>query len=340
MFNKPYLKSLSIEATNRCNLKCAMCVSHGAQLYQGQADSHPAFIDMDFFKSIIEQYVGIDKGKAKYVSPQFQGEPLLHPRFLSLCEFLEKKKVRFGFATNASLLKPEISKELLKFEYFTDIFFSIDGFTKETYEKIRIGASFEKVISHIDYFLKSAETHPVRTSVNLTEQPLNEPEVNDFIFHWVDKVHYVTTSNVAVNGRPTKLFWEPKRAPCMDLWNFMIILTNGKVVPCCRDYLYKFDLGSLSELSLEEIWYGPEYRQLRDLHQQKKWRQIPICNDCDTWMCKTNIRKISYMGKGIRMVQGPFFKMAERIHGAFDIKGHIKTLMYRILWVLNHPVMK
>jgi len=52
-------------------------------------------------------------------------------------------------------------------------------------------------------------------------------------------------------------------------------------VPCCQ-VLGRDDeavLGHLSKNTLEEIWYGDKYNQLRKDHEMGNWPSY--CNDCD-----------------------------------------------------------
>jgi radical SAM protein with 4Fe4S-binding SPASM domain len=288
-----------------------MCVSHGAELYEGQADGHPPFIHIDFFKSLVEQYKALEQEGDKSLTPQFQGEPTLHPEFLELCEFLEKKNMGFSFVTNGSRMTPELSREILKMKCFSAITFSFDGATKETYESIRIGANYEKVKNNINTFLRLADErmkNGLTVSLSYTEQPMNENETMAFIRKWVNSVTLISINNVAVNGRPVKLDWQPQRVHCRDLWHNMIVLTNGQVVPCCRDYLYQLDMGSLQENTLEEIWLGEKYQWMRGIHRQGKWDSIPLCADCDTWMVGIKKWKWKMIFPNILVFQGPFFR--------------------------------
>lgn len=140
---------------------------------------------------------------------------------------------------------------------------------------------------------------------------------------------------MSVHGRPVRREWHPKRIACGDLWHFMIILTNGKVLPCCRDYLYQFELGNLRDTSLAEVWYGKGYQHLRNLHIQKRWGELELCNDCDTWMCRTKKRKIAWVEGNVRVTKGPFFRtyeldMRNIDHVPMDWKRGIKRL-FKIL---------
>lgn len=55
-FMKTDLNLISIEITKLCNMKCVMCVSHGAALYKDQADKQPNFMDKSLFEDIVKQY--------------------------------------------------------------------------------------------------------------------------------------------------------------------------------------------------------------------------------------------------------------------------------------------
>jgi radical SAM protein with 4Fe4S-binding SPASM domain len=60
----------------------------------------------------------------------------------------------------------------------------------------------------------------------------------------------------------------------------VVVLWDGRVVPCCRDDDARVVLGDLRESSLEEIWNGPAARQLR---QQLIDNAVPdghLCSGC------------------------------------------------------------
>ena len=52
------------------------------------------------------------------------------------------------FTTNATLLNDTISKKIID-SGVDVVFFSVDGASKETFEKIRVGANFERVKENI-----------------------------------------------------------------------------------------------------------------------------------------------------------------------------------------------
>lgn len=272
----PPLKSISIEVSSVCNLSCKMCIPHrpGAKSRIDQ----PPFINPDLFFSIVNQI-----SQWSIVSPQFQGEPLMHPSFLTLCEYLNSKRIIFGFTTNGMLMDEVVTKELSRMDYFNSVIFSLDGFSKRTFESIRIGSNFERILSNIDYFLAYGK-RPVGINFVIMEE--NKNELDDFVYHWLRKNVTVSSAIVAnEEGLPTRLYWgdSVRRTPC--ILESTIILTDGTVIPCCRDHKYQMKMGNVKNQKLWDIWIGVNYKRLRDFQNQRKWSEIYPCSDCMTWMC-------------------------------------------------------
>ena len=57
------------------------------------------------------------------------------------------------------------------------------------------------------------------------------------------------------------------------------------MVPCCQTLgppnEEKSILGHLDEKSFEEIYFGEEYKRLRDAHTRKSFDEIEYCKNCD-----------------------------------------------------------
>ncbi|QJD81727.1 radical SAM/SPASM domain-containing protein [Cohnella herbarum] len=314
------INTLTVETSNLCNFRCQMCVSHGGELINGQSNfaKHlPPFIDVDLFKKIADQYKALPQEGTKLLLPQYRGECLMHPKIFSIFAHLEEIDMDFGFTTNASLLTPDKSRKLLANKNFRTIAFSFDGATKETFEKIRCNGKYEDVLANINFFMEHAqpriEAGTMVVSINYTLQPDNEHEVDQFIANWVDRVYSVSISNVNVLGRPTKFHYEvAQRVACPDLKRFVVVLTNGDVIPCCRDYEYALDMGNIDKTSLQEVWNGKKYKGLRKLHNEGKWDKMPHpCNKCDSWSINTD-NKVD-VENGIQITTTPFTKYYHRL---------------------------
>jgi MoaA/NifB/PqqE/SkfB family radical SAM enzyme len=77
------------------------------------------------------------------------GEVFLYDKFFELFDLSSLHRVKQNVATNALLLNRDIIKKLLE-SYYLELNLSIDALTKNTYENIRVGAKFEKLMNNVD----------------------------------------------------------------------------------------------------------------------------------------------------------------------------------------------
>lgn len=131
-----------IGPTNSCNLRCVMCPSSISKKKKG-------FMELDLFKEIIDEAREFAYDIMLYLG----GESLLHPDIVQMVEYTSKAGLISQLNTNATLLTQELSSSLIK-AGLSRIIFSFDGYKKETYEKIRVGAKFDKTLENIIGFLR------------------------------------------------------------------------------------------------------------------------------------------------------------------------------------------
>jgi radical SAM protein with 4Fe4S-binding SPASM domain len=67
---------------------------------------------------------------------------------------------------------------------------------------------------------------------------------------------------------------------CDKPWTSIVVLWDGRVVPCCFDYDGINSLGSLQEQSLTEIWHGERLAALREAHKKGNLSNIKLCANC------------------------------------------------------------
>ncbi|MDD3301238.1 MAG: SPASM domain-containing protein [Patescibacteria group bacterium] len=277
---------LNIEVTNKCNLQCTICPKKDGNTELG-------FIDMDFFKKIINENKNVLSGQAVWL--HFSGEPLLHPDLSKIIKLLNENNIRTMLSTNAVLLNKKKSLDLLDagLDY---IVFSVDGYSKEIYENIRIGAKFDEVKKNILNFLKIKEEGGFKTltQVQFVELKTNTKEVKDFINEWkkTDVNHINVKSFCTRAGRVENIknfHLSPdihkqniKRRPCFYLWETLIVLWNGKVITCCQDLKSELIVGDLKKQTLLEIWNSPKLQEIRRRQTKGDFSMEP-CAGCGDW---------------------------------------------------------
>lgn len=131
--------NLQIDIGYKCNLKCIMC------LFSTGIESPKNSMTFDLFEKIGQKIFP----EVRSVTFSGLGEPLLTEDFWQYVECCRRYDVpHVGFITNGTLLSGEnIKHALSRADY---IIVSIDGANKETFEGIRAGAGFERIISNIE----------------------------------------------------------------------------------------------------------------------------------------------------------------------------------------------
>src|SRR3989344_5333310 len=138
--SSPGAVEIGIEATNLCNLDCTMCPRSEMKRPVGQ-------MSIATLKRIVSQV----KPFAELVYLHGLGEPLLHPQLDQMIAYVHEAGIKVGLSTNITLLTKKKSEMLIRagLDY---LILPMEGARAETYEKIRLGASFEKVLENINGF--------------------------------------------------------------------------------------------------------------------------------------------------------------------------------------------
>jgi hypothetical protein len=66
----------------------------------------------------------------------------------------------------------------------------------------------------------------------------------------------------------------------------MVICADGTVTPCPQDFWAKMKMGNARDATLEEIWNGEAYRDLRRRFRTDI-QSLPLCRKCDRLQRKT-----------------------------------------------------
>ena len=277
---------LWIETASCCNLRCVMCPNKDV------AATAKGLMPLELFKKIIDQarHFALD------VNLHHRGEPLMNPALFDMIRYANAARLKVRFHTNGALLDEVKARRLL--EAGPDLVsFSFDGFTKETYERVRVGATFEKtrdnilrlvalrrklglkkpyvVIEKIRFRTRDAGGDPAAVQA-LCRQFL-EAGVDEII----EKEEYVWAAPAAPEVGGERSF-----SVCTFPWYAMVICADGTVTPCPQDFHAVLKLGNAWETSLNEIWNGPAYRQLRAQFAMDI-ESLTICRTCDRLRRKT-----------------------------------------------------
>ncbi|MEB3283073.1 MAG: radical SAM protein [Lyngbya sp.] len=291
---------------NTCNLKCVMCPYHSSLL----KPTHTT----DFFtgnkamswemmeklaKECGEQGIAVLIGSVE--------EPLLHPKIIDFVQLCREQGVpRVQITTNGQLLDESRSIALLQ-AGLSSIDISIDAAEPDTYLRVR-GANLNRVETNAINFLRLRDRLripcEVRTSF-VRNQDVTTEEEQKFRERWLAKADGVFVLNLAeykeTNMRLAKIndvlqdslkHYIQKaqgRWACLFPFIEMAVLPDGRIYYCIETlFRLGFDkdiasLGDYNKQTLQEIWSGNLFNQLRRDLILNQLDNRSACKNCDLW---------------------------------------------------------
>jgi len=139
----PYPTSIEIEASTACPFKCTIC----EHTYWDEPAKNMSF---EQFKSIVDQLKDM-----KFIALTGIGENFLNRDFLKMYRYIKAKwpASYLEMYDNFYYITEDVAEKLLDIGLEKTII-SIEAATKETYEAIRVGSNFERVINNIRTFIE------------------------------------------------------------------------------------------------------------------------------------------------------------------------------------------
>ncbi|MBF0319229.1 MAG: radical SAM protein [Nitrospirae bacterium] len=279
-------KYFEIETVNACNARCVMC---SVKEWTKRKDP---IMRMDLFHKFVEE-IKEYSGWVETVCLNRDGEPLLDkevPKRIALLKEIGIRKVTLS--TNGQLLTSETATRLIEAD-LDDIMVSIDGITKETFEKIRHGLNYDTVLENTLGLIR------LRNSINpgmiirirMVVMPENMHEIEPWMKHWSkqigknDRIYAkpLHTWGNQVNTVDANPDADDSADPCVSPFSSMVIHVDGTVPMCGIDFRNKYLMGNLEKESIREIWSGEGFSGIRMLHAQRKKNTIPFCYRCPIW---------------------------------------------------------
>ena len=290
---RPFPRSVQIEASSNCNLRCPSC----SLSYEQNAGRHMSVAE---FTSILDRL----PAKPDAISLNGIGEPLINPHFLELVDILAQRGIECSFFTNGTLLVPRLRDAIVERMNVTFVGISCDGAHKSTFEMLRFGSKFENWKGLVKDFLAAAHgraMRPIQTMMSTVLSRGNLCEIPDIIalagelgfrsIHLADMMPNGSvpasmaltdedrakldlpslqklgqglgvdvTASLVRHDKPPK-----SRFNCFQPWEYMMVSAEGDVLPCC--VIVGSDkaltMGNIFRQSFAEIWDGKEFRNFR-----------------------------------------------------------------------------
>ncbi len=243
-------------------------------------------MDMETFRSVLDRVAD----HASFIWLAGLGEPMMSRHFLSMINECRKRGIATGASTNGTFLT-DIWQERLLDASLDLLIVSFDGATKDTYEKIRVGASFEKVRDNVRRLAARKVGRGTKRPwlvLQMIELRQTKGEARQFRREWsipgvdairVKKDELQFDDELAFAGQRKR----QSERPCPFLWRGTpLIQWDSTMLPCCYGTADKA-FGNLKENSVAQLWNSQRLQAVRSAHISGDGLREPFCRNCNTF---------------------------------------------------------
>ncbi len=288
-----------LETTSACNLNCIICAGQHPSVKRFKENG---FMNKFLFRRLIDELAS--KNPLTNVRLHKDGEPLLHPEIIDFIDYASSRLQNVTLVTNGTLLNDEMARAILGTQLH-NIRFSIDGISKQTFEKVRrqkkdnvyadsrIAVDYESVLNNIQHFFKIKKAlgkDSPRVGVRITNFKATQHEIDDYTLYWKEHVDFIEVAPLlSWSGQVTQEKDNSShRFPCPFLWDHIVVNWDGALAPCSIYVDSKGDgkgiLANVNTKSLEEAFYSPRMQRLRLAHLDNDLDEVaPFCILCSDW---------------------------------------------------------
>jgi pyruvate-formate lyase-activating enzyme len=270
----------AVELCADCNLRCSMC-------------HHPAMrrpkgvLPFALWRKCADEIAATAPSTQVWFS--FCGEPLLEPdKLLDYVAYGRAVGLRdICVNTNGMLLTRTLAGPLLD-AGLSQLVVGLDGFSADTYAKIRVGGVRDVVYANVEHLLHLRQQRGAgpEVLVQFIVMDENRHELDDFQAFWIARGATVKARHMlSWGGR----FGTPLSAPadariaCPWAVTMMHVFWDGRVPRCPGDTEGEEGVGNAWHATLAELWQ--RLGKYRALHLQGRFADLPArCQECSDWM--------------------------------------------------------
>lgn len=299
------IRKLYIEPTSACNLHCTMCFRHN--WFDEKIGTMP--------DAVVQEVLRLPPKLPNLETVMFSGmgEPLLHPEIDTMVRAFSGQGIRTELLANGTLLTEEKSAKLLD-AGLSMLWVSVDGFDRESYEKVHIGAQFDLISKHLAGFDALRGRCKLGFTFVITQDNIKQlAKLNAFADRYhADTINLsyavpcapVTAEQACYDagykiGKQQRLDGNLQQKRQLDECPFVseggcFIKWNGDVSPCMQllhsSYSYFYEekrkitgksYGNLTQCGLQRIWDSPDYAQFRKRVRDFEFSDCTICMGCE-----------------------------------------------------------
>lgn len=284
------LRTLVVEPSASCNLKCTFCDLHSGRT--PGVDAFKGVMTPELFERLLAQ-VQASGFRLKLLQYIGHGEPLMNRHLASFVRqaraagICDSQKI----ISNGTLLTRERLEELVDsgiecVEVSLDVadpcrYRAIKG--ADRYEAVHrnlcAAIEFAAKADRFDLIIKTATPHPDGT------YGVEAGDVEGVLRTFGEIA--ASSPRVSIRGVPLVTFSDAMaargqeyRSSCEIPFYMLMVLFDGQVVACCSDALRQLPVGDINTQELRDIVAGAPLRHIRLCHLDKRQEEIPLCLYC------------------------------------------------------------
>lgn len=276
---KPF--TLLFDPASVCNFKCVCCFHNEPDICSYLSKGLMKFED---FRKIADDLAAWEGDRLKVIRIIGFGEPLLNPDTPRMVKYLKRLDVaeRIEITTNASLLRPALSRQLIDsgLDYIRCSIYSVNQKRHEALTQN--GISIERIKNNIAALKElrgSARASKPFIYVKMLESQ-DESENTLFLKEYsavadeaaLEKPHQ-WLSNTDTSG--TKM-----RSICPQPFKMLSIHFDGSVILCDPDWKGNTCVGNALSEKLSSIWGGAKMREFWKMQLENRRHENESCRNC------------------------------------------------------------
>ena len=282
---------IDVELTNLCNFHCCFCPT-GTKAMKRMRGMMPD----DVVDALAENV-------QKYHIPGVRfirwGEPTMHPRYIEILEKIKKAGSLIHINTNGSLLDERQIQRLFDI-HLDSIKFSFQGADEGTYNEMREGGDYERLLSTVRTFheMRGNREYPfIQISTTLTgesaEQIKNfKSDVEQYCDYYnigYTKLNHLDVESMNIDEAEMEKIRRLQkhetinrvyRPICPEAFDKLSINWNGDVTLCCGDYDNFMIVGNVLDNDIKYIFNSKATKLYREAIATKHYGLIKCCSEC------------------------------------------------------------
>lgn len=271
-------KVIEFQMHNLCNADCIVCPYRELQ-------ESPVFME----DRILEKLLLEIGEKEILLIPYLNNEPFLDRHYCDRLEKINKMcpNTKIEISTNLSAINDEVIQRLEKINIY-EFRISFFGFKEKTYKKMMPGLHYKKVWNNLQLFLQSGLKNRIqKISITMIEhEDVEQEEYN--LMKKVCTEHGIGFNRWGFLDRAGNNSYYKNEVMHKTIMGCeqnrpierMHILADGTVIICCQDWRKEVVLGNIKDNSVQEIWNGKKYREVRASIYDKNKKCVDLCKRC------------------------------------------------------------